>query len=69
MICPGKVILVLIQLILFIVAGINCFELGKEFMANYPQGDIYQIVFPGLIFVTFLLKLVVLPIRSMLTTP
>lgn len=68
MICPGKVILVLIQLILFIVAGINCFELGKELMVNDSHGDIYRIVFPGLVFVTFLLKLFVLPIRSKLTT-
>ena len=56
MICPGKVILVLIQLILFIVAGINCFELGKELMVNDSHGDIYRIVFPGLVFVTFCLN-------------
>lgn len=69
MICPGRIILIVLQLVLFLVAGINIYQTVKELISGSSNGDFHTLVFPSIIFMWILTKWVILPLTKKPTKP
>lgn len=69
MICPGKILLIVIQFILLLVAGINIYQTGKEIILDTSGVDVYTLVFPSIVFLVIFSRWFILPFTKKTKTP